>query len=326
MRNDNKKTVIVGIFVLIGIIILVVGILTLGAQQKAFVKSYRVFTVFDDVAGLQTGNNVWFSGVKIGTVRKINFYGESQVEIEMNLEASTKDFIRKNSKATISSDGLIGNKIIVIYGGTGEAPPIEAGDRLEAVMPLDTDRMMETLQENNLNLVNITNDLKVLTGRLAGGEGIVGAMLTDSVLVQEFKSIMSNLNQTASNSNRMSRELARFSSQLNQSGTLVDDILNDTTLFSSLKITSEELDQTVKQAQQAAENITKITENLQSPDSPAGMMLNDEEFADMLKSTLGNLDEGSATFNETLEAMRYHWLFRRSFRKMERAREKQNEE
>jgi phospholipid/cholesterol/gamma-HCH transport system substrate-binding protein len=326
MRNDNKKSVIVGIFVLIGIIILVVGILTLGAQQKAFVKSYRVFAVFDDVAGLQTGNNVWFSGVKIGTVRKIHFYGESQVEIEMNLESSTKDFIRKNSKATISSDGLIGNKIIVIYGGTGEAPPIEAGDRLEAVMPLDTDLMMETLQENNLNLVKITNDLKILTGRLAGGEGIVGAMLTDSVLVDEFKSIMSNLNQTASNSNRMSRELARFSTQLNQSGTLVDDLLNDTTLFGNLKTTSEELDQTVKQAQEAAENITKITENLQSTDNPAGMMLNDEEFAEMLKSTLGNLDTGSASFNETLEAMRYHWLFRRSFRKMERAREKESEE
>ena len=326
MRSDNKKTVIVGIFVLIGIIILVVGILTLGAQQKAFVKSYRVFAVFDDVAGLQTGNNVWFSGVKIGNVRKINFFGESQVEIEMNLESSTKDFIRKNSKATISSDGLIGNKIIVIYGGTAEAPPIEAGDRLEAVMPLDTDRMMETLQENNLNLVNITNDLKVLTGRLAGGEGIVGAMLTDSVLVQEFKSIMSNLNQTANNSNRMSRELARFSSQLNQSGTLVDDLLNDTTLFGNLKSTSEELDQTVKRAQEAAKNINKITENLQSTDNPAGMMLNDEQFADMLKSTLENLDEGSASFNETLEAMRYHWLFRRSFRKMERAKEKESED
>ncbi len=326
MRSDNKKTVIVGIFVLIGIIILVVGILTLGAQQKAFVKSYRVFAVFDDVAGLQTGNNVWFSGVKIGNVRKINFFGESQVEIEMNLESSTKDFIRKNSKATISSDGLIGNKIIVIYGGTGEAPPIEAGDRLEAVMPLDTDRMMETLQENNLNLVNITNDLKVLTGRLAGGEGIVGAMLTDSVLVQEFKSIMSNFNQTANNSNRMSRELARFSSQLNQSGTLVDDLLNDTTLFGNLKSTSEELDQTVKRAQEAAKNINKITENLQSTDNPAGMMLNDEQFADMLKSTLENLDEGSASFNETLEAMRYHWLFRRSFRKMERAKEKESED
>lgn len=73
MKNDNKRSVTVGIFVLIGIAILVVGILTLGAQQKAFVKSIRVTSVFDDVGGLQTGNNVWFSGVKIGTVKKSIF-------------------------------------------------------------------------------------------------------------------------------------------------------------------------------------------------------------------------------------------------------------
>ena len=113
MRNDNQKSVIVGIFVLVGIAILVAGIMTLGGQQKRFVQNFRLRAVFDDVAGLQTGNNVWFSGVKIGTVRKINFYGDSQVEIEMNVEEKVREYIHKDSKATISSDGLIGNKIIV---------------------------------------------------------------------------------------------------------------------------------------------------------------------------------------------------------------------
>jgi phospholipid/cholesterol/gamma-HCH transport system substrate-binding protein len=79
MRNDNKKSVIVGVFVLIGIIIFIAGVLTMGGQQKKFVRSIKLNAVFDDIGGLQTGNNVWFSGVKIGTVRKINFYGESQV-------------------------------------------------------------------------------------------------------------------------------------------------------------------------------------------------------------------------------------------------------
>ncbi len=88
MRGENKRSVIVGIFVFLGIAILVAGVLTLGGQQKKFVKSIQLKSVFDDIGGLQTGNNVWFSGVKIGTVRKINFYGDSQVEIEMNVEKS----------------------------------------------------------------------------------------------------------------------------------------------------------------------------------------------------------------------------------------------
>jgi phospholipid/cholesterol/gamma-HCH transport system substrate-binding protein len=325
MRNDNKKTVIVGIFVLIGIIILVAGILTLGSAQKAFVKSFSVKAVFDDIGGLQTGNNVWYSGVKIGTVKKINFYGDSQVEIEMNIEAAVQDYIRKDSKATISSDGLIGNKIIVIYGGTSEVPRIENEDRLATVMPLDTDKMMETLQENNNNLVSITNDLKVLTGRIANGEGIVGAVLTDSALVDDFRSIMTNLTRTAANSNRLTADLAKLSSNLNKEGTLVDDLLNDTTTFSSLKNTAENLESTSKEASEAAENFRAASEQLKVADNAAGMILNDEEFASYLKGTMSGLDTGTTRLNESLEALRYHWLFRGAFRKKDKAERKARE-
>jgi phospholipid/cholesterol/gamma-HCH transport system substrate-binding protein len=321
MRDDNKKTVIVGIFVLVGIIILIAGIMTLGSQQKTFVKSYRLTAVFDDIGGLQTGNNVWYSGVKIGTVRKINFYGESQVEIEMNLDATTKDFIRKDSKATISSDGLIGNKIIVIYGGTEAPGSISAGDRLEAVMPLDTDKMMETLQENNQNLVSITEDLKVLTHKIAGGEGIVGALLTDSLLAQNFRGLMGDLNQTASKSNRLTTELVQFSQKLNRKGTTIDSFLSDTTLYASLQGTAKGLETTLAEANTATSNLKLATEKLASPDNPAGMILNDEEFAAYMKSAMGNLDQSAESFNETLDALRYHWFFRRSFRKSDKAKE-----
>ncbi|WP_158856816.1 MlaD family protein [Lunatibacter salilacus] len=326
MRDDNKTTVIVGIFVLVGIIILIAGIMTLGSQQKTFGKNFRVTTVFDDIAGLQTGNNVWFSGVKIGTVRKINFYGESQVEIEMNLDANTKDYIRKNSKATISSDGLIGNKIIVIYGGTSDAGSIAEGDRLEAVMPLDTDKMMETLQENNNNLVSITEDLKVLTHKIAGGEGIVGALLTDSLLAQNFRGLMGDLNQTASRSNRLTSELVQFSQKLNQKGTTIDSFLSDTTLYASLQGTAKGLEATLEEANTVTNNLKVATEKLASPDNPAGMILNDEEFAAYMKSAMGNLDQSAESFNETLDALKYHWFFRRSFRKSERAKEESENE
>lgn len=325
MRNDNKKTVIVGIFVLIGIIILVAGIMTLGNQQKAFGKNFSLKAVFDDIGGLQIGNNVWYSGVKIGTVRKIDFYGDSQVEIEMNIDAEVQDFIRKDSKATISSDGLIGNKIIVIYGGTSQSARIEDQDRLEAVMPLDTDKMMETLQENNNNLVSITNDLKVLTGKIANGEGIVGAVLTDSLLVDNFKSIMFNLSKTAANSNRLTADLSKFSSNLNKEGSLLNDLANDTTVFSSLQATSESLENITKEAGVAADNFRSASEQLNSSDNAVGMILNDTEFADYLKGTMSGLDTGTTKLNESLEALRYHWLFRGSFRKKDKAERKARE-
>jgi phospholipid/cholesterol/gamma-HCH transport system substrate-binding protein len=313
MRNDNQKSVIVGIFVLVGIAILVAGILTLGGQQKKFVKSIKLKAVFEDVAGLQTGNNVWFSGVKIGTVRRINFYGDSQVEIEMSVESKTSEYIRKDSKATISSDGLIGNKIIVLYGGTTLSPAVEDGDRLVAVMPLDTDKMMETLQENNNNLVSITNDLKMLTGKIADGKGIVGAVMTDTVLQENFKIILTNLERASINSNRMIGELTKFSSKLNQEGTLFNDLVTDREMYKNLQISILDLQATADNAKQMTGNLNNVTEKLNRSDNAAGMLLNDAEFANTLKNTLGNVDSSSVNLNRGLEALEYTWPFRRGF-------------
>jgi len=325
MENDNKKSVIVGIFVLIGIVILVTGVLTLGSQQKAFVKTFSLKAVFDDIGGLQVGNNVWYSGVKIGTVRRVNFYGDSQVEVVMNLDTEVQDFIRKDSKATISSDGLIGNKIIVIYGGTSAAPRAENEDRLESVMPLDTDKMMETLQENNNNLVSITNDLKVLTGKIASGEGIIGAVLTDSLLARDFELMMSELQKTAINSSRLTSNLARFSANLDNEGTLMYELAHDTTVFSSLRETAKKLETTSQSANEVIHNFKDASEQLSSDSNALGMFLNDPEFAEYIKSTMSSLDTGSTKFNETMEAMRYHWLFRGAFRKMDKAERKAQE-
>ena len=84
--TKNKRAVIVGIFIFLGLAIFILGVLILGGQQKTFVKSIVLKSVFDDVIGLQTGNNVWFSGVKIGTVKQIEFYGESQGHGERDLD------------------------------------------------------------------------------------------------------------------------------------------------------------------------------------------------------------------------------------------------
>src|ERR671927_354277 len=164
--TKNSRPVVVGIFILVGIAILVVAVFTLGGQKKTFVKGYTVNAVFDDVSGLQTGNNIWLSGVKIGTVKKIDFVGNSQVAVTMNLGQEALPYIHKDSKAKIGTEGLIGNKIVVIYGGTPQSPRIQAGDVLNVEKALSTDEMMATLQQNNRNLVDITNDFKTISKKL----------------------------------------------------------------------------------------------------------------------------------------------------------------
>src|ERR1700712_3337426 len=120
--TDNRRAITVGIFLSLGLVIFMIGIFTLGGEQKSFAKNIQISAVFDDVSGLKKGNDVWFSGVKVGNITSIRFVGTSQVDVRMKVDQSIQQFIHRNAGVRIRSDGLIGNKIIVIDGGSPQAP------------------------------------------------------------------------------------------------------------------------------------------------------------------------------------------------------------
>nr|WP_293844412.1 MlaD family protein [uncultured Arsenicibacter sp.] len=332
MKGDNKKGIVVGIFVALGLLILVAGILILGGQQKRFTSSIRVNAIFDDVGGLKAGNNVWFSGVKIGTVRRVFFYGTSQVEVEMNIEEKSQQYIRKDAKATISSDGLIGNKIVVIVGGTPRVEPVEDGDILKTQAALSSDQIMETLQENNQNLLQVTKDFKELVGKIKRGKGTVGAVLTDTLLAENFRNTIKNMESASQSAARVSGSLSQFAAKMNTKGALANELVTDTTVFRSLRASAQKLrqvsDNAVGLTNQAAvitRNLEQTTNKLNSPNSPLGVLMQDEETAKNLKNTLQNLNRGSVLLNEDLQAAQHNFLLKGYFKKKEKEKQKEAE-
>ncbi|MFA5330677.1 MAG: MlaD family protein, partial [Prolixibacteraceae bacterium] len=179
-ESPNRRAVIVGVFVFTGLLFLLGGILIVGNLRETFNRKMELVSRFDDVNGLQSGNNVWYSGVKIGTVSSLSFYGKSQVEVNMNVQVSARKYIRKDAKVKISSDGIIGNKILVIYGGTEKFAEVQEGDTLEVEKTFSSEDMINTLQNNNKNILAITNDLKIITKQMTSGEGTIGKFLNDS--------------------------------------------------------------------------------------------------------------------------------------------------
>lgn len=308
----NKRATIVGLFILIGLLFLVGGILTIGNLHSTFQSKMTVSTIFGDVNGLQSGNNIWFSGVKIGTVKKLEFYGESQVKVIMNINAESKQYIRKDSKVKISTDGLIGNKILVIYGGTPLAAEIEEGDTLTNETLLSTEDIMKTLQQNNLNILTITK-------KLANGEGTIGKLINNDSIYNSIEDAAISLEVAAEKAQTLIASLVDFSAKLNRNGTLVNDLVTDTVIFRSLKTS-------VLHLQSVADSATVFVNNLKeasaNPKSPVGVLLHDEQAGANLKTTMSNLESGSAKLNKDLEALQQSFLLRRYFKKEAKKNEK----
>lgn len=317
--NDTKRKVIVGVFILVGLVILIMTILTLGSQKRSFEKTIGVKAFFENVNGLQKGNNIWFSGVKVGTIRKVYITGKGQVEVDMNIEKASTQFIRKDAKAKLSTDGLIGNKIIEIYGGTLKTPEIEDGDVLYTDKLLSTDEMMNTLSQNNENLLAITNDFKRISSDLVAGKGSVGKLLKNESLADQMNATTASLKAAAANFQTLSKELANYTANLQKPGTLANDLVTDTVIFNGLRTTMEQLKEVAATSKAAIANFEKagntLNQSLENKNTPIGTLLSDEKSAQNIQSSLENLKTASKKLDENMEALQHNFLLRGFFKK-----------
>jgi phospholipid/cholesterol/gamma-HCH transport system substrate-binding protein len=312
--GESKRALIVGIFIALGIVIFVLGIFTLGSNQKSFGGGMQISSVFDDVAGLKKGGSVWFSGVKVGTISSIRFKGASQVDVRMNVDKAIQPYIHRNAGVRISSDGLIGNKIIVIDGGSPQAPIVQDGDVLQAEKLLSTDDIAKTLQQNNLNILSITTDLKKVSRQIAEGKGMVGALMGDTALAMKFKKIVQNLDNTTTATTRMAMQLDKFGAKLNSKGTLADNLLTDTSTYKKLRASVSNLQQTTASAAQTMDNLNKASNQLNGTNSIIGVLLNDPKGAVKVQTSLDNLQQGTVKLNEDLEAAQHNFFLKGFFK------------
>ena len=313
MKNSpNKRAVIVGLFIFIGLILLVACVLIIGNLHDTFKKKTEIVTLFDDVSGLQVGNNIWFSGVKIGTVSSLKFYADRKVKVMMKVEDKAVPYIHQDAFVKLSTDGLIGNKILVIYGGTSKRPQISEGDTLRVEKTFSSDDMINTLQANNKNLLEITNDFKIISHKIASGEGTVGKLIGDNSLYAHLDSATLSLQNASIQAKHLITSLTTFSKGLNKKGTLANELTTDTIVYKSIKASVLHLQQISDNANVFINNLNEASTN---PHSTIGVLLHDEESGARLKQTIKNLESGTLKLDQDLEAAQSSFLLKGFFNK-----------
>ncbi len=315
-ESNDKRTVGVGLFVFLGLSFFIAGIVMVGNMLGTFRNKMEVICLFDDVNGLQTGNNVWFSGVKVGTVGDMRFNDKSQVEVHINIETKTQQHIRKDASVRISNDGLMGNKILIIFGSTFASPEVNDGDTLLVQKTLSTEGLMNTLQENNKNLLAITADIKVISKKIVAGEGTLGKLLADETVYNQINASTASLQQASAKAQELMNTLAAFGLGLNKKGSLANDLTTDTIVFNSIKTSVIHLQQIADTANILMTNLKQASNN---PNTTMGVLIHDEEAGAQLKETIKNLESSSQKLDEDLEALQHSFLLRGFFKKKAKA-------
>ncbi len=209
MKKNIANKIKLGMFITLGIAVFVLAIYFIGERQQLFRNTFRLSGVFKDVAGLQAGNNVRLSGINVGTVENISLVSDTSVRVDIIIDESTRKFIKKDAVATIGSEGLMGNKVLIINPGTGGKKVIENNDVIKTSMPIDIDDVLMSLKKTIDNTSNITSDLSLVTNNIQSGKGTIGRLLMDHSLAQNFDSSIVNLNQGLTGINNILNDAER---------------------------------------------------------------------------------------------------------------------
>ncbi|OFX83836.1 MAG: hypothetical protein A2W99_02860 [Bacteroidetes bacterium GWF2_33_16] len=344
MKNTRKTNIRLGSFVGIGIIIFILGIYYIGSQGSIFSRNIMLSGIFKDISGIKIGNDVRFSGINIGTVSRVEILNDSLVKINLHIQNSVKQFIRKDSKMEIVSEGLMGFKVVYIYSGSPTKDIVEDGDILETIEAVQIDKILRQLNTSTLNTTIITKNIADITDKINRGEGAFGKFFADesfakdlssiakktAVLTENFASISDKINKekgtigmllsdtsfankiytAGENIEKSTENLVTITDQVNKGQGIYGKIFTDTTFTSSLSRAGKNLDYTTEKTKVLSDNLVKITDEINQGQGLISRLIYDTAFADSVEIAVENVNKGAKEIEEAAGVVKRNWLIR----------------
>ena len=208
----------VGLVILAALAILTLAVYKLGQAANLFTKRYTLIAFLKEANGLREGGTVTLAGQLAGTVKAIEFLPVDadttrNLKITVGVDQNLQDQIRSDSKAQIRTMGLLGDKIFDITPGTPRYGVLKNGDTIAVSPALDYEQVLSQAAGAVGDVVELTRDMRQLTGGIVRGEGTLGQLVTNRALYDE-------LTGTLSRTNTM---LARLQNPRGTVGRLLDD-------------------------------------------------------------------------------------------------------
>lgn len=191
--QSNNFKVRLGLFIIVGIILFFLAIFIIGKQKNLFDPVFKVTADFRNVSGLQVGNTVRFSGINIGTVDNIRIINDSMVKVDMLVKKDVQKFIKVDSKAGIGSEGIIGDKVVVLSQGNSNSKIVKDGQRIASTEPVETDAIIQSLQVTSDNAAVASGEIAEILIKINSGEGTLGRLINDESMAKDIDQTISNL-------------------------------------------------------------------------------------------------------------------------------------
>ena len=309
---------VLGTFVLVGVILLTTVLFLIGNRNQAFSKHENLYVEMATVTGIAPGSKVRAGGLDAGEVKVIELPSRPSAKFRVKLEVERKlhSLIRNDSLVTVESDGLVGDKFLMIHAGTDASPEAESGSTLPGKEPVELSAIIEKVSgtvdqvdatigdvrgrlDGTLDVVTkaVTNTNGLVTD-MRSGKGTVGMLLSDQQTADQVRRAVSNVQQASVNLNRASAQAQQ----------LMTDVES--------RNLPAKFDDTVVNARDASQQISQVTHKVNATISDA--LAPDESgisAAQNLRDTLSNFNRTTGNLADDTEALKHEFFFRGFFKK-----------
>lgn len=284
-RKDVTAEILVGAFMFIIMAMLLVVTVVI-SQNRFFQKSYYITANFASVGGLRQGEEVFFRGVKVGNVEKIEIR-EAGKGVQVDMKLTREVILYEGYIIEVEVASLLGGMRVMITEGDDKGTPVpqELYSDLQGTSPQDVlalaadaveDIRKALVEEGTLDNIRILSEnLAAISSKIANGEGTIGKLVNDESLYTEAEELVAGLNAA-------SKDFGEVAARINQGqGTLGKLLSGDETLYKDLEATLA--------------NIRNVSRNLADGKGVIGKLLNSEDdFYNDLRDTVASLKEFSA--------------------------------
>ena len=220
MNKESGYQWKLGMFVIIGLVLFVTTIYFVGKQKNLFGSTFELNSKFNSVNGLEVGNNVRFSGINIGTVEEIEFLTDTSVVIKLVIKEEVRKYIKKDAIASISSDGLMGDKVLTISSGKNSNIIVEDNDNIASKKAIEMDDLMVSIKKSVDNAGVITAQLAQFSYSMNNGNGALSKLVSDEEFGNSIKNMIANLENS-------SNEFKKFTVKMNDGKGALSKLVSD---------------------------------------------------------------------------------------------------
>jgi phospholipid/cholesterol/gamma-HCH transport system substrate-binding protein len=194
-----------GAFIVATLAVLAAGVFIIGSKEYLFRSTYQLKTQFDNVAGLAVGADVQVGGVHSGNVHSITLPHKpgDKVIVVMDLDKSTREIVKRDSVASIETEGVLGNQYLAISFGSAGQAEVRDGETIQSVPPLElgallakTNAILDSSQQAIVNTTSATAHLNSVSAKIDSGQGTVGALVNDKQLYNNLEQTTTTLHDT----------------------------------------------------------------------------------------------------------------------------------